>query len=147
MAYNTISLKGDRMVKEDVANATITPGQLVEFNSSNGKLQRHSTLKGNAMAMFAKEDVANGATISTNYSATNRIQYIIPCRGGEVYAQLTTSQTIKKGDFLVSSGDGNLQKFEIDSGENPDFIHRIVAMAMEDKTTTGATARIIVQVV
>lgn len=147
MSYNTILLKGDYSVKEDVAAATITPGQLVEFNSSSGQLQRHSTLKGNAMAMFAKEDIANGATISTNYSASNRVQYLIPSRGSEIYALLTTSQTIKKGNFLVSSGDGNLQKFEIDSGENPDFIHRIVAMAMEDKTTSGTIARIIVQAV
>ena len=146
--YRTIILKyeDECIVKEDVADAAITPGQLCEFDSSNGKIQRHSTPKGNAMQMFAKEDIANGRTIDEDYSATTRVQYIIPCRGSEIWALLTTSQTIKKGDFLVSAGNGNLQKFAIDSGENPDFIHRIVAQAMEDKTTTGTIARIICQI-
>lgn len=148
MVYNTILLKGEGCcVKEDVANAAITPGQLVEFNSSNGKLQRHSTANGNAVVRFAKEDVANGRGIDVDYSVANKVQYFLPERGDEVYALLTTSQTIKKGDFLVSAGNGNLRKFAISSGEPPDFIHRIVATAMEDKSTTGSIARIIVEAV
>lgn len=146
MSYNTILLIGDlSRNKEKLAASAITPGDLIEFNNSTGKVQRHSTLNGNAMAMFAKENDLEGDDIDTDYAADELVQYLTPVSGDEVYAILAVSQTIKQGDFLVSAGNGKLKKFEIAASAEADYVHRIVAMAMEDKTTTAAVARIIVQ--
>lgn len=147
MGNETILLIGELChAEEDTAGGTITPGDLVEFNGTTGKLQRHSTANGNAAAMFAKEDDLQGNGIDVDYTVGKLVQYLTPVLGDQINALLTTSQTIKKGNFLSSQGDGKLKKYVVSSGE-PDYIKAIVLMALEDKTTTSSVARIVGRVV
>ena len=96
--------------------------------------------------MFAKEDDLQGNGIDVDYTVGKLVQYLTPVLGDQINALLTTSQTIKKGNFLSSQGDGKLKKYVVSSGE-PDYIKAIVLMALEDKTTTSSVARIVGRVV
>lgn len=147
MGNETILLKGElRHNEEGIAEGTITPGDLIDFNLTSGKVQRHDVSGGNTSAMFAKENDLQGDGIDVDYTVGKLVQYLTPVPGDQIYALLTTSQTIKKGNFLASNGDGKLKKYVVSSGE-PDYVKAIVVMAMEDKTTTAAVARIVARVV
>lgn len=147
MAPKTIVLKGDPIRKECVAGGAITPGHLVSFDS-NGDLVVHPTEGGDAQPRFAVEQEFIGDGITDAYADDDQVQYVVARPGDEIYAILTTSQTIKKGDALMSKGDGTLEKHTAqsinESGSATTAIvpDRIVGYALEDKTTTGATARI-----
>lgn len=147
MSRNTILLKGSLSQNfEEKAAGAITPGELVKFDAS-GNLIRHNVSAGNAAPMFAKEDDLQGKTIDDDYVLGERAHYTQLRGGDEVLAWLTTSQTVIKGDFLESAGNGTLREFIINSGENTDQIQRVVGFALEDKATTGVKARIQVRVV
>ena len=64
----TIVLKGDPLRQEAKAAGTITPGHLIQFNSS-GNVVVHATAKGNAAAMFAIENALYGKEVGTDYSS------------------------------------------------------------------------------
>jgi len=143
---NTIILKGHGIRKERIANATITPGHLVEVIST-GKLQPHGTAGGNAQKAFAVEDDLQGKTITNDYAANDRVQYNVMERGSEVYAVLATNQTIDIGDPLESAGDGTLQKHvPANSAGVVEAVNSIVGYALEAVTTTSSTARIKIEV-
>lgn len=147
----TVLLKGDPIRKEGVAAEAITPGHLLAFDSA-GKLIKHATAGGNAQPMFALEEDFIGDGITTDYAADDQVQYIVGRPGDEVYALLTTSQTIKKGDPLESTNDGTLKKHtaqavaEGGSATYTVYTNAIVGYAAEDKTTTASVARIRVEV-
>jgi len=140
MAFKTIAVKGDYVRKEGEASAAITPGHLVEFGGTND-LQVHSTAAGKARKAFALENDLVGSGITDAYAAGQTVQYGVFQRGAEVYAILAASQTIAKGDALVSAGDGTLKEISTEPEEDS-----IVAWAMEAVTTTGSTSRILVEV-
>ena len=147
---NTIVFKGDFIRKEGVADEAITPGHLVERGGTYD-FQKHSTAGGPAAPSFALENDLVGDGIDTAYASDDTVQVAYcPC-GAEVYAYLTTSQVIVKGDYLVSNGAGLLQKFDpsVDTSSTSVDVYRnsVVARALEAVTTTSAVSRIKVEVV
>jgi len=132
----TIVLSGLGIRKEAIANATITPGHLIE-KMSTGKVRVHATAGGNAQRMFAVEDDLQGNTISDDYAAASICQYNVMARGEEVLVIIADGQTIVIGDSLESAGDGTLKKHvpDVDDNDSADsttiYTECIVAYAME----------------
>lgn len=153
MAYKTIGIIDDGSIqKEALAGEAITPGALIEYSSTAGDVVNHSTANGNAQRMFAVESDLDGSEIGTvagseNYPNNAIVLYRIFQRGNEVYAILTTSQTVAIGDFLVSAGDGRLQEDTASSAGIVEYAESIVAVAVEAVTTTSDEARIRVEIV
>lgn len=155
MAKNTIKIK--RYVdnqEEFVANATITPGMLVELMST-GKVKAHATAGGNALPkMFAIEDELQGNGVDDNYSASNKVQVVICVPGEMVYALLKDGENVSIGDPLESAGTGYLQKHVVDTGSDVGSIYhnQIVGIAREAldlSSSSGAepNRRLVVQIV
>lgn len=146
---NTITIKGEPLRKESVAAEAITPGYLVEPASAT-TCQKHSTVGGTAIACFALENDLVGDGITDAYGADDTVQIGYFRTGEEVYAYLTTSQTVAVGDYLVSAGNGLLQEADpsVDTSSSSADVYRnsVVARAIEAVTTTTAAARIKVEV-
>ena len=160
MAYKTIVLKGEPIRKEGIASEAITPGHLLEFVPSGGdagQLRKHTDAGLNASPMFAVEEDFVGDDIDTAYADGSTVQYVVGRPGDEIYAILADNQTIVAGDFLESGDNGQLRKHTapsqaVDEGGSATYTitqhtKAIIVQAMEAKTTSGATARLIVQVV
>lgn len=106
----TILLKGDGLFKEALAGGAITPGHLINRNSSNAFVV-HGTAAAKTLAMFALEDEAQGKDITDNYVSGDLVSAVIPQVGAEVYALVPASAAaIVVGDLLESAGDGTLRK-------------------------------------
>jgi hypothetical protein len=106
----TIPLKGRGIREEAPAGGTITPGDLVAFNSS-GNLIRHATAKADCARLFAFENELIGKGIDENYAQNDLVQAEHMPRGGQVYARVAAgAAAITKGDLLESAGDGTLRK-------------------------------------
>jgi len=140
MAYNTIKLKKySDVIEEFVAHAAITPGMLLELNS-DGEVLAHDTVSGIvAPPMFALEDELQGKDIDDAYVAGDAVQVWIPGRGDQVYAILNDGQNVAKGDFLVSSGEGYLNKLTIGSAGTTEYPHAIVAVSLETKDLSDSS--------
>jgi len=145
MASKKILLLGEYIGKEGIANATITPGMLIE-RMSTGKLRAHATAGANAQKLFARENDLSGGTINTNYAADSRVLAMIPERGAEVYAILHDGENVAIGDALVSAGNGKLKKYvaevDLNHAGSADFtVHtdQIVAYAMEAVNLSGSS--------
>lgn len=151
MAAKTIVLKGKPMLQEGKAGGAITPGHLLK-EEADGDMVVHDTVGGNATPRFAVENSYEGKQITDAYTTGERVYYVSAYPSCEINAILATSQTVLNDDMLESNGDGTLRKHTppdegaIASGD-PQYVRKIVAQACEDKTTTGATARIIARVV
>ena len=126
MAHKTILLKGDPLQKERKAAGAITPGHLIELDTS-GELIVHATDGAIAANMFALENSLMGSEIGTAYADDDRVQYIVGRAGDEVYAWLADGENVSIGDFLVSKGDGTLRKMSGDSATE----EAVVAQALE----------------
>lgn len=110
MAKNTIKLKKYvDIINEYTAAAAIMPGMLIELITA-GTVRAHATAAGNVAKMFALEDELQGNGIDTAYAAADRVQCWNPVPGEEVFAILSDGETVVKGDFLSSNGDGYLRK-------------------------------------
>lgn len=140
MAYNTIKLKKySDVIEEITAYAAITPGMLVKINS-DGKVLLHSTVGGIvAPIMFALEDELQGKEIDDDYVAGDQVQCWIPYRGDQVYAILNDGQSVVIGDFLVSSGEGFLNKLTVGSAGTTEFPEAIVAVSLERVDLSGSS--------
>lgn len=142
MAQKTIILIGQEFeIRSELkANAAITPGHLVEF-ASDGDVQVHSTANGTAMRAFALENDLEGEEIDTAYAAADRVQVAHLPPGSVIYALITNGQSITKGDFLVSGGDGTLRKAPvIDSGSDIVQGGSIVGQALDTVDMSGSDA-------
>lgn len=143
MAIKTITIKGEPIRYEAVVTSgqTVTPGMLVKLQS-NGTIRSHASAGQVLENAFALEDDLQGKDIATAYAAASICQFGIFRPGDVVNAILATSQTIVKGDFLESAGNGNLRKYAADSAGVVEYPLSVVAVALENVTTTSATARI-----
>ncbi|MHA1809352.1 MAG: hypothetical protein ACTSYH_03465 [Candidatus Heimdallarchaeaceae archaeon] len=130
MAYRTVILAGDPIRGEGKANATITPGMLIE-RMSTGNLRAHASAGQNAQRMFAIEDDLQGNDISDNYSANNRVQYVVCRRGDRIAALIADGEDIAIGDLLESNGDGYLKEHSASSAGAVEYPECIVAIARE----------------
>jgi hypothetical protein len=145
--YNTIKLKNYvNVFIEKEANAAITPGMLIELMSTD-KVRKHASAGKDAYIMFAIEDGMQGKGIADAYAAGDQVQCWIPTRGDEVYAILADAQNVVIGDWLVSNGDGLLQKDvkTYESWESADSQHaesiysqRVVGIALEARDLSGS---------
>lgn len=108
-APKRIHLLGDGRHEEGVAGGTVKPGHLVALNS-DGEIVVHPTSGGPAEALFALEDALQGRTIDTAYAADDVVAIVVAEKGDVVYAWLNVGESVAKGDYLVSNGDGTLQK-------------------------------------
>ena len=149
MANNTIVKKGRGIRKERMANASITPGHLIELMTTN-KVRVHATPGGHAQKAFAVENDLVGAGITTAYGAASQVQYEVMERGAEVYALLANGQNVSIGAPLESNGDGTLRAYTHDSN-GLDTTNNIVGYAldavdMSDSSAADPSGRITVEV-
>ncbi len=140
----TIKLKKySDVIEEYVANAAITPGNLVELRS-DGKVQNHAQEDKNVLPMFALEDELQGKTIADNYAQHDPVQVWIPYRGDQVYARLKANENVVIGDQLVSAGDGTLKKYDaaVHSATDDVYGDKVVAQALvaSDESTVQRIA-------
>lgn len=145
---NTVKIKKySDIIEEMVANAAITPGDLVEVMST-GRVRRHNGRSENALTMFALEDELQGKTIDDNYAQHDKVQVWVAGRGDLVYARLKADENISIGDWLVSAGDGTLEKYNPAFHSAGDDVHplKIVAQAC-DASNEATVQRIVVRIV
>lgn len=113
----TIRLKNYLNIFEEyIAGEAIQPGALIAINAA-GKVVNHADEGGKALAMFALEDELQGKTTRQAYKADTPVQCWIPQRGDQVLGILAEGENVAIGDFLVSSGDGELKKLTDESAE------------------------------
>ena len=154
---NTIKLKKySDVIVEAVANATITPGMLIEIMST-GKVRAHAGAGQNvAPIMVALEDELQGNGIDDDYSALDPVQCWIPYRGDEVNAILKNGEKVAIGDLLESAGNGEVQKHTADVDSSADittiYPNQIVGVALEavdmsDSSAADPSGRIRVRIV
>lgn len=134
---NTILLRGDADEETAVAAPyAITPGMLVEL-TANGEAQPHSSAGGEAAGLFAREQHENqGAGIDDDIAADDEVTLLWPAKGAKINA--LTSDTIERGDFVQSAGDGQVAPF--DSGT-------IVGVATEDSDLSGDNGRVHIRII
>jgi hypothetical protein len=90
---------------EGLAGGTVTPGHLLE--QSGGEFVVHSVEGGKA---YLIADYLQEASIEDDYSSSDFMK-LFPVQAGDVVrCILATSQTITKGDFLISAGDGTVKE-------------------------------------
>jgi len=155
MAPKTIFLKSARegapLPKEGQAGAaTIYPGHLIELSSTAGDVVVHSTAGGPAARMVAIEDSMQGQEIGDNYADDNRVQYICPSSGDELYMKLKDGETAVIGSFLESAGDGTLQVSDANLSEIPGSVVAVALEALNLSASVVETAealRIKVQII
>lgn len=141
MAYNTICLKSfsERIKKELVANAALTPGMLVE-EMSTGKVRKHAgddAFVG--PVMVALEDELQGKEINEAFAADDIVPVWYPQRGEEAYMLLADGENVVIGDKLSSNGDGFLRKYASPEStiEETGAIVAIAKEAVNRSTSSG----------
>lgn len=139
MAYKTISIIGPSIQREFIGSGAITPGHLVQVDSTAGKCAVHSTAGGSAVTMFALEDEAQGKTISQAYTTANVVRCGVFSPGEEVFALLYNGEDATVGSFLESQGNGTLRVVDVDSSVGLVGIQSIVGVALETVDMSGST--------
>lgn len=146
---NTILLKGEPNRRERNAGGVITPGDLIDLEmgtAADADVVRHATAEGSArLRWFAVENDIAGDDLDHNYAATEVVQFNACRPGDEVYANVAASHNVNIGTLLVSNGSGRLTTASGDSAGIVDSA--IVAVSLEDKTTTASDFRVRVQIV
>lgn len=149
MALNVVKLAGDGTLDTRKAGGTITPGYLLEVNSS-GNVIAHNTAAANAQRLFAVENTPFNKGIDDDYSTNDQVQVVYAWPGCKINALVAASATaITTGDFLESAGDGTLRKLSTDAATDDTQRASVVAVAEEDVDNSSGTseARIKVTVV
>jgi hypothetical protein len=109
-APRAILLRGRHIHEERPAGGTITPGHLVQLNSS-GQFVVHATAAVAAVPIFAVENDLVGKGIDDNYVVNDLCQAEHCSPGMEVNALIAAAApAITKGDLLESAGNGTLRK-------------------------------------
>ena len=139
------------IIEEKTADATITPGMLIEFTSTGVKA--HATSGGSVTpVMFALEDALQGKDIDDDYVAGDKVQCWIAGRGEKVYALLADGEVTAIGSKLISNGDGTLKVLSQSSEGEAEYPNCIVAVADEVVDMSGSSladpsGRIVVTIV
>lgn len=142
-----IVLKGNPPQFEGKAAEAITPGMLLEFNTS-GDLIKHDSAGGNLAAMFAIENSLQGDEVGDAYASGARVQYVHARPGDEIQAYLYDGESVSINDFLESAGNGYLRKAH-DTESDDIYNNNIVGVALEtlDLSSALGTTRIRIRVV
>lgn len=144
----TILLKGDGLYKEALAGGAITPGHLIDRNSSN-QFVVHATAAGNAYPMFALEDEAQGKDITDAYASGEIVNAVIPQKGAEIYAIVAAAApAIAIGDELESAGNGTVRKVATTAVAQSN-LRRVIGRALEavDNSAGGSAVRLKIEIV
>lgn len=106
----TIIAAGEGKRYEAEAASAVSPGELVQLNST-GLALRHATALARAAPMFAIENEIFGKGVEVDYAAGDRV-LIEHCDSGmEVNVMIpANAAAIVIGDYLESAGDGTLRK-------------------------------------
>jgi len=139
MAKQTIKLKKYvDIINEYIAEAAITPGQLIEL-TSDGTVQKNSAAGLACAKMFALEDELQGRTIATDYDAADPVQCWSCVPGEEVFAWLANGEDVSIGDFLVSNGNGELKAMTADASSAIVTEETPIAQALEAVDMSGSS--------
>ncbi|WP_408954739.1 hypothetical protein [Natroniella sp. ANB-PHB2] len=118
--------------KEGTAGEKITPGQLVD-GADRENVVKHNQAGGLAASTFAVEADFVGRGIDQDIEEGERIKFRYFRKGDEVHTFLAPGESVEKGDFLESAGDGSLRA-KTESGE-------VLAQALEEiNNSTGEEA-------
>jgi hypothetical protein len=141
MAYNTIKLKKySDVIEEMTAAEAITPGHLVEINTSGNVIKHNSAGAPVVPIMFAIEDELEGGSIDDAYASADKVQVWIPGRGDQVYAIVADdAPAIVIGDALESAGDGTVRKQAEGSEGEAEYANSIVGEALEAIDVSGSS--------
>lgn len=146
MPQQKIALSGERtgIIRENRdADVAITPGELLDI-AANDNLEPHGTAAINAAAIVALEPIgveaASGVNIiDTDYAIGDTVRAWYPQKGAEGLMFLdSTSANAAAGDFLESSGNGNLRVLVTDTATDDTQRESVVAIANEDVTSPGS---------
>ena len=132
--YNRIELKGSARYDEGVANAAMIAGHVIEMMST-GKMRKQATRGADTQVCAVIENGLGGANeinLDTPYAADGWIPYIMPKPGDELYLFISAGENIVKGDRLVFTGDGTLEKLT--------STYKAKAIAMENLDLTASAA-------
>lgn len=134
---NQVHLIGEFRHEEELAAGTITPGMLVELEST-GDVQAHSSEGGVAARAFAEVDALQGNTLDDDYSADDLVMINVEIPGSECQAFLQAGQNVVIGDLLISAGDGTL----IENGQESSgvTVYDYIAVAREALDLSGSAA-------
>ena len=106
----TISLKGEPLLKEGAASAAISPGHFVEFGGTKD-IRKQSTAQANARRAIALENDLEGKGITVAYAANSNVRYGSFHPGQEAQVRVAAAApAIVKGDALELAGDGTVRK-------------------------------------
>lgn len=131
----TIALKGNYIPMERKANAALSPGHLLNINSSN-KFIKQAVAAKKPITMFALEKDYDAKEITVAYASDDTVKAGIFGAGHEVYARLAAAATaVVIGTHLESAGDGTLRVVTADSST-------AIAIALEavDNSAGGSEA-------
>ena len=134
---NQAHLIGPFRRDEKIAAGAITPGMLIELDSSD-EVQAHSSEGGDGIPMFAEVDALQGNTLDTDYAADDLVSINIEGIGSECQAFLQAGQTAVIDSELISGGDGTL----IVNGQESSgvTVDKLFAIAREAKDLSGSGA-------
>jgi len=146
MPQNKIALSGERtgIIRENRdAGAVITPGELLDI-ADDDDLEPHGTAAANALPIVALEPIgvesaAGAKIIDTDYAAGDTPRAWYPQKGAEALMFLdASSANAAAGDFLESSGNGNLRVLAADTATDESQRQSVVAVANEDVASPGS---------
>lgn len=147
MAIKRVIVKGMPLRDEDVADAAITPGHLVEKTATGVAV--HSTAAGNQNRMFAVERDFYGGGIDDAYATSDTV-LLATCRNGDVVNALVAAAAtaITRGAALESAGDGTVRIASTDAATDDTQRESVVGYAEEavDNSMGGSAVRILVRI-
>lgn len=130
-AYAVI-IRGVGNREEFTAGGVITPGQLLEIDSSDDVI-RHNSAGADAYPLFALENDTQGDDIDDDYASGEQVHAVWCGPGVGVNALLADGESVTPGAYLISNGDGDL-KAQSSIGETA------IAIARETLDLSGSSA-------
>jgi len=123
-------------VEDKAATANIYPGMLLKELSTG--LSEHTTAGGPAQCIIAREDMSKGEEIGTIYTIAEEVNAAILPSGTPFLGILANGESVVKGDFLESNGDGKFRKVVVDSSAATIQVGSIIAIARETLDLSGS---------
>lgn len=134
---------GPWVIHEAEADAALTPGELVEFNTDE-ELAPHDDANGPIQVpmIVVENPYADDNTVQAidhDYAAGESARYVIPQSGDVVYAFIEANATLVKGvTFLASDAAGALQAIVPDGTT---VVTAVLFVADEDASVGGTRER------
>ncbi len=137
MARSVVLLRGDAREEAGIAStgASIVPGWLVDYDDSDvPHFVGHQTGGGVAAAIFARQNTEyDGKDLNTQITDLDSFTVIFPNKGAKINA--VTSDTILRGDYVQSAGNGQVQLWDESGGY-------VVGQAAADSDLSATIGRV-----